>query len=169
MSVLSVPPILEATPRLLREITACFDDDTLQWKPAPERWSCAQVLAHLAESEVTCFRTRLLRAAREDCPVLEPYDQHKHAGSGERFSPAEELARFERERSATLALLRALPATVLDRRCVHREFGPMTFANLLNEFAFHDIGHTRQILELCRARSYYPHMGAWQKYYQVAP
>jgi hypothetical protein len=45
----------------------------------------------------------------------------------------------------------------------------LTFEHLLNEFAFHDMGHVRQILELCRAQAYYPAMGGWQKYYAINP
>jgi hypothetical protein len=127
------------------------------------------VLAHLADAEVTCFRHRLLRTAREDSPVLESHDQWRHVNSQDRFIVDDEITTFERERSETLAHLRNLPESVLKRPCVHCELGPLTFANLLNEFAFHDMGHTRQILELCWARAYHPHMGVWREYYHVAP
>ena len=52
-----------------------FEPDILDWQPNPERWSISMVIAHLAESEVSCFRLRLRRIASEDCPLLEPYDQ----------------------------------------------------------------------------------------------
>ncbi len=167
--MLTVPPILEATSRMLRDIAGLFDPEILQWRPSPQRWSCAMVVAHLAESEVNCFRPRLMRTALQDSPLLEPYDQWKRVGSQETFRVEDEIAAFERARSETLTLLRNLPETVLERPSVHTELGPITFANLLYEFAFHDMGHLRQILELCRARAYYPLMGAWCEYYRVTP
>ena len=73
------------------------------------------------------------------------------------------------ERGETLKFLRRLPADVTLRPCTHQKLGRITFAEFLNEFAFHDMGHLRHILELCRARAYFPHMGPWQEFYQVNP
>ncbi len=42
----------------------------------------------------------------------------------------------------------------------------ITLSHLLNEWAFHDLGHVRQIAEIVRA-FFYPHMGPFQKYYKV--
>jgi hypothetical protein len=40
---------------------------------------------------------------------------------------------------------------------------------MLNEWAFHDLGHVRQIAELARAVKYYPSMGPFQPQYTVKP
>jgi len=166
---LRIPKILEDTPSLLRTVTEGFADQTLQWTPNPERWSAAMVLAHLADAEVTCFQTRLKRIATEDLPVLEPYDQWAFLRAQSKFPAGESLEKLQRERQATLAFLRTLSSGVLTRTCQHQQLGPLTFEHLLNEFAFHDMGHIRQILELCRAHTYYPQMGGWQQYYTVNP
>jgi len=42
-------------------------------------------------------------------------------------------------------------------------------AQLVNEYAFHDLGHIRQIMELYRAHVFYPEMGAYQGYYKISP
>ena len=41
-----------------------------------------------------------------------------------------------------------------ERRAVHKKVGPITLAQMLNEWALHDLGHIRQIAELVRARKY---------------
>lgn len=127
------------------------------------------VVTYLAESEVVCFRTRLHRAATEDGPVLEPYDQWAFLREQSEYPVTAAVRRFARERQKTLDFLSTLSASVLSRACHHRELGSLTFEQLLNEFAFHDLGHMRQILEVCRAHAYYPKMGGWQRYYAVSP
>jgi hypothetical protein len=47
--------------------------------------------------------------------------------------------------------------------------GPITVAQLLNEWAFHDLGHIRQITELVRAIRYWPKMGPIQALYKIQP
>jgi hypothetical protein len=51
----------------------------------------------------------------------------------------------------------------------HEQLGSITFEQLLNEFAFHDLGHIRQIMELYRSHAFYPNMGNFQSYYRINP
>ncbi|MFZ0395732.1 MAG: DinB family protein [Terracidiphilus sp.] len=166
---LDIPQILRDTPTLLRLLVKGFNEETLQWTPNPERWSASMVIAHLAESEVACFRTRLIRTALEELPLLEAYDQWAFLRTQAAFPVESALHRFEMERATTLRFLENQSTEVFERRCTHRELGVLTFANLLHEFAFHDMGHIRQILELCRSHAYYPKMGGWKSYYTVSP
>jgi hypothetical protein len=169
MMRIQLPQILELTPGLIRAVLQDFGSDVLDWQPSAERWSTAMVLTHLGESEVNCFRKRLSRIALEQMPLLEPYDQWEVFQDGSRLSAEQGLEAFSRERDTTLSFLRSLPAEVLSRSCQHRELGTLAFQEMLNEFAFHDMGHIRQILELIRARAYYPSMAGWRNYYQVHP
>jgi hypothetical protein len=166
---IEIPQILRQTPSLIRGVVRCFGDDTLQWRPSLERWSAAMVITHLAESEAVCFRTRLNRAAREDGPVLEPYDQWAYLRDQSEYPVATAVKTFARERQKTLNFLSTLSTGAHSRICHHQKLGVLTFEHLLNELAFHDLGHVRQILELCRAQAYYPNMGGWQQYYAVSP
>jgi hypothetical protein len=43
--------LLEKTPVLLQTLLGDLPSALLQWKPAPDRWSISEVLAHLAEIE----------------------------------------------------------------------------------------------------------------------
>ena len=52
---------------------------------------------------------------------------------------------------------------------MHREVGPITLAQMLNEWALHDLGHIRQIAELVRARKYLAGAGPLASFYQLKP
>ena len=52
---------LEATPAILRGLMCGLSVEDTEWKPAPDRFSVAEVLAHLSHSEGHCYRTRVDR------------------------------------------------------------------------------------------------------------
>ena len=66
--------LLEATPGILRGLMSELTDDDARWKPAPDRFSVAEVLAHLSHSEGHCYRMRLDRFLAESRPTFEPDD-----------------------------------------------------------------------------------------------
>jgi len=162
--------LLEQTPMILEKLLLAVPPEMLEWKPSAERWSVSEVLRHLAETEET-FRERTRRMIEEDLPFLESYDQNaSHAAGNYSGRPArEQLKRFCHKRDRALAWLRYLPAGLATRTGRHAELGQITVGELMNEWAFHDLGHIRQIAELYRARAFYPEMGAFQRYYTVRP
>ena len=66
--------LLEATPGILRGLMSELTEEDARWKPAPERFSVAEVLAHLSHSEGHCYRMRLDRFMAETRPEFEPDD-----------------------------------------------------------------------------------------------
>src|SRR5882762_11850264 len=70
--------LLEATPTILRGLMAEVDHDDVRWKPAPDRFSIGEVLAHLSHSEGSCYRERLDRFMSETNPEFEPDDAQFH-------------------------------------------------------------------------------------------
>lgn len=163
--------VLEQTPIILERLVALASDEQLAWKPAPQRWSISEVLAHLADVEVPGFRERIEKMARERLPRLAYYDQEAKAAAGEysRGSAREHLKHFCHERDRSVSWLRYQPATLAAAEGEHERCGRITVAHLMNEWAFHDLGHIRQIAELLRARAFYPHMGPFQSSYQIHP
>jgi hypothetical protein len=162
---------LEATPTILRALVGPLDAEEAGWKPAPRRFSIAEVVAHLCDTEQQVFRARLERMVTEDHPPLAFYDQEAIAAAGGYAGrdAQETLQAFQQRRVDNIAYVNGLPAELDARVGVHPELGPITVAQLLNEWAFHDLGHIRQIAEVLRARRYYPHLGAFQRYYAVNP
>lgn len=162
--------LLEKTPRLLETLLGDLPGELLHWKPAPDRWSISEVLAHLVALEQV-YAERALRMVAEDSPAITKYDQAGAAARGEysRGSAGENLALFTRTRRSSLALLVGLPASAGSRTGIHSELHTITLAQMLNEWASHDLGHLRQIAELYRARAFHPHSGPFMKYSNPKP
>jgi hypothetical protein len=162
---------LRATPRVLRDLLAGVTDAEGAWKPAPQRWSILEVLGHLWHVESRGFRGRIERMVKEDNPTLVAYNPEAHAAAGDYGGRtlAEALDNFTGERNISMDFLETLPARSAERPGIHGELGPLTVRNLLYEWPLHDLGHVRQIAELIRAVRYFPHIGPWQRAYNINP
>jgi hypothetical protein len=161
--------VLEQTPGVLRSLLGAATDEDWNWQPAPDRWSITMVLAHLHDVEIAGFRSRFHAMLENDKPSLPSYDQLALFQKGASFDGIAELAAFERERRITLDWLKKLPAEAAGRTGRHQQLGDITVAELLNEFAFHDLGHIRQVAEVYRSHAFYPGMGGFRNYYQIHP
>ena len=163
--------VLEQTPIIIEKIVHLANDDQMQWKPSAERWSISEVLAHLADVEVKGFRERVEKMVESESPALEAYDQNAAYAAGHYSSKKaiENLHTFCHERDRSLSFLRYLPATALSRSGKHAKLGAITVGQLMNEWAFHDLGHIRQISELLRSRAFFPYIGPFQQYYTIRP
>jgi hypothetical protein len=164
-------PLLETTPDLLDVLLRAATEEAFAWQPVPGRWSIRDILAHLAEVEHRVMRVRARRILEEDAPELESYDQNAAYLSG-RYATQDartSLERFRQEREASVTWLRTLPPEAVVRIGTHQELGVITFGQLMHEWAFHDLGHLRQIAEVLRATAFWPHMGAFQRYYTINP
>ena len=65
--------------------------------------------------------------------------------------------------------MRSLPAAAGERRAARRSAGEITLAQMLNEWAMHDLGHIRQVAELVRARKYLAGAGPLGKDHNLRP
>jgi hypothetical protein len=160
---------LEATPGILRGLMTELTEVDARWKPAPERFSVAEVLAHLSHSEGHCYRMRLERLMAETRPEFESDDAQMYLDLYRSADPEEAFDQFEDQREGNLEFLRALPDGAGSRVALHREFGEITLAQMLHEWALHDLGHIRQVAELVRARKYQAGAGPMAALYQLKP
>jgi DinB superfamily len=162
---------LEATPDILRLLLEPLTAGEAEWKPGPDRFSIGEVLEHLSHVEGHCFRLRVERMIAEENPQLEPYDPEVYAAAGAYSgrNAEDSFDHFEDQRLDNLEFLRNLPGEAAGRAGVHGRLGPITVAQLVSEWAFHDLGHIRQIAEIIRALKYYPHMGPFQTQYKINP
>jgi hypothetical protein len=161
--------LLEATPAILRGLMAEVSDEDARWKPAPDRFSIAEVLAHLSHSEGHCYRARVDRFLAEERPELEPDDARFHLDLYCNADPEDAFDHFAKQRESNVEFLRGLSAAVGDRQAHHKEAGPITLAQMLHEWALHDLGHVRQIAELARARMYLDGAGPLGNSYSLKP
>jgi hypothetical protein len=170
MAELPCLDLLEATPQILRGLMAGLSSDDVRWKPAPDRFSMGEVLAHLSHSEWHCYRTRVDQFMSEERPELEPDDASFHLELYSEADPSDAFDHFEEQRKANIGYLRGLPASVGRRVAYHKGAATeVTLENMLHEWAMHDLGHIRQVAELVRARKHWEGAGPLKEDYNLRP
>jgi hypothetical protein len=163
--------VLEQTPIIIEKIVWAATDAQLEWKPAVDRWSISEVLAHLADVEVVLFRQRIQTMLDKENPCIENCDENAAYAAG-KYSGGkarEHLKQFCHERDRSLSWLRYVPATTISRTGQDTEVGPVTIGQVMNAWAFHDLGHIRQIAELYRSHAFFPSMGPFQRFCSIKP
>jgi hypothetical protein len=161
--------LLNATPGILRGLMSGLTDDDARWKPAPDRFSVAEVLAHLSHSEGNCYRMRVDRFLAETRPTFERDHAEMYLDLYRGADPEDAFDHFEEQRVTNVEYLRHLPSEAGGRVALHREAGEVTLNQMLHEWALHDLGHIRQIAELVRARKYLDGAGPLGSDYQLKP
>ena len=126
-----------------------FPKDKLTANLIPGKWSAAEIVQHLADSEMTSA-IRLRRLLTEDNPVIEGYDQDQYAKKlryNERdIAPA--LEAFRAARATTAQLLERMTEEDWRRAGAHTESGRYTAEDWLRIYAAHAHGHADQIRRL---------------------
>ncbi|HKN15832.1 MAG TPA: DinB family protein [Candidatus Sulfotelmatobacter sp.] len=118
----------------------------LRKRPAPDKWSVSEILAHLADAEtVGSFRMRLILGA-PGTPIA-AFDQDAWVISGhyEKRDPRKSLELFRALREANLALLKSLTPEQWKHYGMHAERGQESIERIVRMFAGHDINHLQQI------------------------
>ena len=161
--------LLEETPGTLRGLMRELSPADAAWKPAPDRFSVAEVLAHLSHSEGHCYRMRVDRFLNEEMPEFEPDDAQMYVDLYREADAEDSFDHFEEQRDTNLEFLRTLPRAAGERRAMHKEVGEITLQQMLHEWAMHDLGHIRQIAELVRARMHWRQAGKLGESYKLQP
>ena len=161
--------LLEATPSILRGLMCELSASDTAWKPAPDRFSVAEVLAHLSHSEGHCYRMRVDRFMSEELPQFEPDDAQMYLDLYRDADAEDAFDHFEEQRETNVEYLRTLTRSAGERKAMHREVGAITLQQMLHEWAMHDLGHMRQIAELVRARKHLAAAGPLGESYRLRP
>ncbi|MBX6377316.1 MAG: DinB family protein [Clostridia bacterium] len=141
------------------ELHAC-PETVFRWKPAPDQWSVAEVMAHLADAEEIYERERLRPIQERDQPRFRGFDQDAYAVE-RRYNeqdPWRNLARFAAANARNLALAWSLPPEAWERTGVHEEAGVMTYRQVLLALFKHHASHLNQ---LRRIRAQYLERKGW--------
>ena len=138
--------VMRETIDVLPQAIAGLSPQQLRQPERPGKWSIAQVLQHLADSEiVTAWRIRLILA--QDRPPLTGYDQDLWAdrlGYAD-ADPRAALDLFTVVRRANLRLHERATPGDLNRVGLHVERGEESIGHLRRLAAGHDLLHRRQI------------------------
>jgi hypothetical protein len=140
-------------PVLLAELIATVSAERLTLRPAPDKWSIGEILAHLAEDEIaTAWRYRQM--VENSGTALAGFDQDLWANLGNYSArnPHDSLALFGLLRNANLGFLRALSSKQWDCFGIHAERGRITVRDLAIHMAGHDANHIQQIQTILSAK-----------------
>lgn len=118
-------------------------------RPLPGKWSAAEIVHHLADSEMTSA-VRLRRLLVEDSPEIQGYDPDLFATRLDynRRPVAPALEAFRGARAVTLSLLEAMTEEDWRREGTHSENGRYTIEGWLRIYAEHARKHADQIRRL---------------------
>ena len=135
-----------ATAKKLDRLIKGVSTAKLRKRPAPEKWSVSEIVAHLADGEIVGgFRMRLILGS-PGTPIV-AYDQNKWVTSGhyDKRDPRKSVEQFRVLREGNLALLKSLEPEQWKHYGMHSERGQESIEHIVRMFAGHDINHLRQI------------------------
>jgi len=146
--------ILASTPRQIARLIQGVSKKKLAKRPAPEKWSVTEILAHLADTElVQGFRLRLILGA-SGVPI-QGFDQDEWARYSDygKHDPALSLEAFRVTRERTVRLLKSLPRDAWERYGMHSERGKETVTRVTEMMAGHDINHLKAMRGILKGAS----------------
>ena len=138
--------IQAATPRKLQRLISRATASKLRKRPAPGKWSIAEIVAHLADAEIVgAWRMRLILGAPGSPVTAFDQDSWVTALHYDKRDPRKALEQFRVVRETNLALLKSLTPEQWKHHCLHSERGEETIEHIVRMFAGHDLNHIAQI------------------------
>jgi DinB superfamily len=138
-----------ATAKKLEALVKRAPASKLRKRPAPDKWSVAEILAHLAEAEmVIAWRIRSILSA-PGTPI-QAYDQDAWAAAGNyaKRDPRKSIEQFRVLREANLVLYKSLSPEQWKHHGMHAERGEESLHRVLHMMAGHDLNHISQIEQI---------------------
>src|SRR5581483_1443870 len=129
-----------ATPAKLQRLLKGVSSAKLRKKPQPGKWSVAEIVCHLADTELVAgFRMRLILGA-PGTPIT-PFDQDiwVNALHYDKRNVSKAIEQFRALRESNLALLKTLAPEQWKLVGMHAERGPESIETIVKMFAGHDI------------------------------
>ena len=135
--------------RLIRGVSTA----KLRKRPAPDKWSVAEILAHLADAEIVVgWRMRSILGS-PGTPI-QAFDQDAWvtAGHYEKRDPRRAVAQHRVAREANLDLLKSLTPDQWKHFGMHSERGQESIEHIARMMAGHDLNHIQQIERILAPR-----------------
>jgi hypothetical protein len=140
---------LEAFPQALEQHYAAFPARFVHWAPASwegvpsEPFTAIEQICHVRDIEIEGYQVRFERTLAEHSPRLPSIDSEAVARQRDygRENAAQVFAGFRAARAQTLALLRGLDDSQLERPAEFEGYGPVTLRALVHYLCSHDQQH----------------------------
>jgi hypothetical protein len=139
------------THKRLQKLVKPLTKNQLTRRPQPDKWSIAEILAHLVDAEIVgSWRMRVIIGSN-GVPI-QAFDQDVWAETFaySRRDPKVSLEVFRVLRENNLRMLKELPKDLWENYGMHSERGKETIAHLVRMFAGHDLNHLRQIEKIVK-------------------
>lgn len=154
-------------PRIFEGLIASAPAGAMQWRETPDAWTPVEVLAHLADGEITDWMPRVERILAGGGRFA-PYDREGGFARYRGWSAEALVGEFGQLRRANLEKLDRLELTAPHLRLTgeHPEFGTVTLEQLIATWAAHDMAHVVQLSRIL-ARAFGRYVGPWTRYFSV--
>ncbi len=142
-----------ATAKKLERLIKGVPTSKLRKRPAPDKWSVSEIVAHLADAEIAIgWRLRLILGA-PGTPIA-AFDQDSWVISlhYEKRDPRKSVEQFRVLREADLALLGSLTPEQWKHYGMHAERGQESIEHIVRLIAGHDLNHLGQIERILSAK-----------------
>lgn len=146
---------LKSLPNELDDLLAGLDDETLRWRPIPNKWSIKEIMCHLRDMERLAYLARYRRMLSEENPLLPNVNQDRLAFEGDYINQDSNsaLEEFKWLRSETINTLDATPTESWSRAGIHETDGPMTIEQLVvRQIKGNDMNHLVQMKDIARLK-----------------
>ena len=143
--------VQKSAPKKLQKLVKSLSKKQMRRRPEPGKWSIAEILAHLADTEIVCsWRMRLILG--HDGTPIQGFDQDAWATT---FSyadadPKEALKVFRVLRENNLSMLKSIPKKLWEHHGMHSERGKETITHIVRLYAGHDLNHMRQVEKIAK-------------------
>ena len=139
----------QAAPGKLAALLKGKTGKQLTHRPAPDKWSVAEILAHLTDAELA-ISWRLRQVLANNAIPIQAYDQDLWARTFNyaRRDPRQSLANFRSLREANIALLKSVPRKLWENYGVHAERGNESVNHVVKMVAGHDLNHLQQVQKI---------------------
>ncbi|MFY9561083.1 MAG: DinB family protein [Terriglobales bacterium] len=143
-----------ATPKKLERLVTRASAAKLRNRPAPDKWSVAEILAHLADVEIVVgWRIRSILGAPGTAIQAFDQDAWVEAGHYAKRNPRESVAQLRAARAANLALYMSLSPEQWKHYGMHSERGQESIEHIVRMIAGHDVNHLQQIERIVGAKT----------------
>src|SRR2546427_363852 len=117
---------LTSLPNELEDLLKDLDEETLRWRPIPNKWSIKEIMCHLRDMERLGYLARYRRMLMEDNPFLPNVDQDRMASEGDYLNQDTNAAleEFKWLRKETINILQWTPTEYFSRTGTHETDGP---------------------------------------------
>ena len=167
LPVAHVRESLSQAPRIVEGLIAAAPADALHWREVPGAWTPVDVLAHLADGEITNWMPRIERILAGGGRFA-PFDREGGFARYRGWTAEALVGAFGQLRRANLEKLDRLALTAPHLRLTgeHPEFGTVTLEQLLATWGAHDMAHVAQLSRIL-TRAFGRHVGPWRRYFSL--